>query len=281
MSAAKKSRSGFLFMFIVIALLGIIIYAYRDKFSVLLNTAFSSGKDLIENKKAKKENDKELFSEKIKLLDEVTKNREKIEKDLKNITEDFKKKDSTKNESSKSNVTDKKEMSEKITKNESSSKSSSVSSEKKSVETKETAPHSRKSIVYFSTLGDDESIKLVSVPRTVTYTNTPLTETIRALLTGPSGEEKKNNLITNIPDNTKLLSVAVKDNIAYINLSKEFEFNSFGREATIGQIKQIVYTVTEFSNVRSVQFLINGQVKTYLGGEGVIISKPLSRSDFS
>ena len=35
------------------------------------------------------------------------------------------------------------------------------------------------------------------------------------------------------------------------------------------QLKQIVYTATEFSTV-VVQFLINGEVKTYIGGDGVI-----------
>ena len=43
---------------------------------------------------------------------------------------------------------------------------------------------------------------------------------------------------------------------------------------------QIVYTATEFSTVKSVQFLIDGQKKEYLGSEGVWIGSPLSRTSF-
>ena len=119
------------------------------------------------------------------------------------------------------------------------------------------------------------------VDRTVFYFNTPLTETLKSLLSGPQGNEKNIEMITNITNNTKLLSVTIKNNTAFINFSEEFELNSYGRDSTITQIKQVVYTATEFPNVKNVQILINGQIKKYLGGEGVLINKPYSRNDFS
>ena len=44
---------------------------------------------------------------------------------------------------------------------------------------------------------------------------------------------------------------------------------------------QIVYTSTEFSTVDSVQFLIDGNKKDYLGSEGQWIGSPLSRASFN
>ena len=67
----------------------------------------------------------------------------------------------------------------------------------------------------------------------------------------------------------------------FLDFSTEFEFNSFGRESTVLQLKQIVFTATEYTDIKQIQFLIDGQIRTYLGGDGVFIGKPLSRNDFS
>ena len=98
---------------------------------------------------------------------------------------------------------------------------------------------------------------------------------------GPSASEEVNDIITNIPDNTALLSAWVKGETAYVNFSKDFENNRYGRESTILQLKQIVFTATEFKTIKNVQILIEGKNQTYLGGEGIIIGRPLSRNDFS
>jgi spore germination protein GerM len=42
-----------------------------------------------------------------------------------------------------------------------------------------------------------------------------------------------------------------------------------------------VYTCTEFTNVTSVLFLIEGKNADYLGPEGIFIGKPLTREDCS
>ncbi|QTQ17448.1 GerMN domain-containing protein [Treponema parvum] len=69
--------------------------------------------------------------------------------------------------------------------------------------------------------------------------------------------------------------------MAFLNFSEEFEYNPYGVEGYLGQLMQIVYTATSFSTVDSVQFLIEGQKKDYLGSEGVWIGSPLARSSFS
>ena len=65
-----------------------------------------------------------------------------------------------------------------------------------------------------------------------------------------------------------------------LNFNDEFEFNTIGVEGYLGQLMQIVYTATAFPTVDSVQILISGEKKDYLGSEGVWIGSPLARSSF-
>ncbi|MBI9109035.1 MAG: GerMN domain-containing protein [Spirochaetales bacterium] len=148
------------------------------------------------------------------------------------------------------------------------------------VETPERPQKIRRSKLFFIVVDDNGGISLKEKVRPVYYVDSPLTETINALLDGLSGSELNLGLISLIPEQTKLLSVAVKDGTAYLNFSDGFRFNSFGIEGYNAQLKQIVYTTTEFANINSVQILIEGAVNDYMGSEGVFIGKPLTRADF-
>ena len=75
------------------------------------------------------------------------------------------------------------------------------------------------------------------------------------------------------------MSASVKNGIAILNFSEEFQFNQFGAEGSLAQLMQVVYTATNFSTVKKVQFLIEGKKRDYLT-EGVWIGSPLSRSSF-
>ena len=85
-----------------------------------------------------------------------------------------------------------------------------------------------------------------------------------------------------IPAGTRLLGASVKNGIATLNFSEEFEFNGISADSYRAQLMQIVYTATEFSTVDSVQFLIEGQRKDYMGSEElqIWIGSPYSRSNF-
>ena len=141
------------------------------------------------------------------------------------------------------------------------------------------AVKTRTSKVYFTRVTMDDAY-LVEANREVHYTDSPLTETIKVLLAGTNAAEDAKYIVTNIPDNTRLLSARIANNTAYLDFSDEFENNFYGRESTLYQLKQIVYTATEFNGVDAVQILINGTKKDYLGGEGILIGEPLRRHDF-
>jgi spore germination protein GerM len=132
----------------------------------------------------------------------------------------------------------------------------------------------------FVSIDNDGSVSRKQISRTVTKNDSPLTGNIQLLLAGPTASERSKGCRSLIPDGTRLLSASVRDGVASLNFSEEFEYNRVGVEGYLGQLMQIVYTATEFSTVSSVQFLIDGQKKEYLGSEGVWIGSPLSRSSF-
>ncbi len=137
----------------------------------------------------------------------------------------------------------------------------------------------RDSNIYFTLIKDDNLI-LTPVHRSISYIDNPLEETLKMLMKGPTSNEEDMDIVTNIPDMTELKSVSIKNDIAYLDFSDEFEWNQYGKESIENQLKQIVYTATEFSNIKGVQFLIDGEIKEYLGGDGIIINKALKRGDF-
>lgn len=134
--------------------------------------------------------------------------------------------------------------------------------------------------LYFILINGDGTIERKEVVREVPKNTTPLTAALKALLNGPGLPERESGYISLIPEGTKLLSAKIQNKSATIDFSEEFAFNQYGVEGYLGQLMQIVYTATSFATIESVQFLIDGQKSEYLGGEGVWIGTPLSRTNF-
>lgn len=109
--------------------------------------------------------------------------------------------------------------------------------------------------------------------------DSPMGDALNQLIAGPSASESKTGCRTLIPAGTRLLGASIKNGVATLNFSEEFQFNQFGAEGSLAQLMQVVYTATEFSTVKSVQILIEGQKRDYLT-EGVWIGSPLNRSSF-
>lgn len=134
--------------------------------------------------------------------------------------------------------------------------------------------------VYFCRISEDGTQRMLAAFRKISSDNS-LKSALEALLAGPTNAESEHDIITNIPENAVLKSIRIEGDTAFLDFSSEFEVNSFGRDSVVLQLKQIVFTATEYSDIKKVQFLINGEKRTYLGGDGVVIGNPLSRDDFS
>ena len=133
--------------------------------------------------------------------------------------------------------------------------------------------------VYYTQVNSDGQILQTRVVRRLPVSQSPMLDSLNVLLAGPSAEELNRGIVNLIPQNTRILTTTIRGSTAYISFSEDFLFNTFGVEGYVAQLRQIVWTVTEFSNVNDVQILIEGRRMDYLG-EGIWIGSPISRQSF-
>jgi hypothetical protein len=120
----------------------------------------------------------------------------------------------------------------------------------------------------------------VAVLREIPATKGVATAAMNALLDGPSGAERSGGLSTTIPDGTDLLGLSIKDGVATVDLSREFESGG-GSASVLGRLAQVVYTLTQFPSVQSVLFRVEGRDLHALGGEGAVLDGPVGRDDYA
>jgi spore germination protein GerM len=123
---------------------------------------------------------------------------------------------------------------------------------------------------------------LVPVLREVPETKAVATAAMRALLAGPNDQEMDGRpaMFTAIPEGTRLLGLSIKDGIATVNLSREFESGG-GSASILYRLGQVVYTLTQFRTVDGVLFQLDGEPVTVFSGEGIILDHPVGREDYT
>ena len=87
-------------------------------------------------------------------------------------------------------------------------------------------------------------------------------------------------MYTDVPDGTRLLGLSIKNGVATVDLSAEFESGG-GKASILGRLAQVVYTLTQFSSVDAVNFELDGQPVTVFGGAGVVLDHPVGREDYT
>lgn len=102
---------------------------------------------------------------------------------------------------------------------------------------------------------------------------------IGLLLGGPTGPDQEVGATTAIPEGTELLGVEPEGDVLFVDLSSEFESGGGSLSMQL-RVAQVVYTATQFDGIDRVRILIEGEEVDAVGGEGVIVSEPLSRRDF-
>ena len=100
-----------------------------------------------------------------------------------------------------------------------------------------------------------------------------------ALLESEQVLDQYSQLSTAIPAGTKVLGISIKNGVATVDLSNEFESGGGSTSARF-RLGQVVYTLTQFSTVRSVLFEVEGRTVTTFGPEGIVLDGPQSRKDF-
>ncbi|MDR1216552.1 MAG: GerMN domain-containing protein [Treponema sp.] len=137
----------------------------------------------------------------------------------------------------------------------------------------------RTSTLYFVRISAEGDLIQVAVKKEFPHTSAPLTASLGSLLEGASVDDQYRGLVSFIPEGTRLLSAVIQHETAYISFNENFRYNTFGSEGYAAQIKQVIWTATEFPTVKDVQILIEGKKESYLG-DSFFIGAPLNRESF-
>ncbi len=131
---------------------------------------------------------------------------------------------------------------------------------------------------YFVLDGDVGVAGLVPTLREVPETTGVARAAMDALL-GADILDDDDRLSTAIPAGTRLLGLTIRNGIATVDLSREFESGG-GSASAFGRLGQVVYTLTQFPTVRAVLFQVEGRTVTTFGSEGIVLEGPQARDDF-
>jgi hypothetical protein len=99
------------------------------------------------------------------------------------------------------------------------------------------------------------------------------------LLSGPTDAERGEFIGTEIPAGTELRGLNIEDGVATVDLSAEFAQGGSTLEET-ARLAQVVYTITQFETVGSVQFLIEGGIVKSFGSHGIVLDRPQTRKGY-
>ena len=97
----------------------------------------------------------------------------------------------------------------------------------------------------------------------------PPDSALDALLAGPNTLEIELGMLSAIPAGTEVLGLTIEDGVATIDLSSEFETTGMGTTGEIGLVSQVVFTLTQFPTVDSVDITIEGEVRDAILSHGL------------
>ncbi len=131
--------------------------------------------------------------------------------------------------------------------------------------------------IYFDSSKDNNTTSNISKEERVMKRDEILGETIlNEIIKGPS---VKSNLNPVLPKDTRLLSFSIKDNIAYINFSKEADISLTASKEEVC-LKSIILSLTQLPSIQKVKISVENRDTGVLGGH-FDLSKPLGKDDIS
>ena len=102
---------------------------------------------------------------------------------------------------------------------------------------------------------------------------------LQAALTQLLAGSNEPDLTTTIPKETQLRSLRVASDGIHVDLSAAFKVGG-GSTSMTGRVAQVIYTATSMDPKAPVWISIEGKPLEVLGGEGLELSQPITRSEF-
>lgn len=99
---------------------------------------------------------------------------------------------------------------------------------------------------------------------------------VNCLIRGPRPEEKQKGVYTEIPQSSQIINITETSDKVVVNLNSAF-VNGGGTESLYKRLYQLIKTVKLNTNL-PVYLFIDGQRADVVGGEGIMLSQPLSNS---
>lgn len=99
---------------------------------------------------------------------------------------------------------------------------------------------------------------------------------IKKLIEGPSDIQKLFKTYSEIPEGTKIIAIIEGESKNIIDLTTEFDTGG-GTESIYNKLNQLIKTVEENTDKPTYLF-INGVQTEVFGGEGIMITQPLTRN---
>jgi Sporulation and spore germination len=123
--------------------------------------------------------------------------------------------------------------------------------------------------------------KLALTPANITLPteNSPdeqLSAALKRLIKGPANSD----VTSSIPPETKLNSLTVQKDGVHVDLNKAFTSGG-GSTNMQGRLGQIIYTASSLNPADPVWISVEGEPLKVLGGEGLELSQPMTRTEFS
>ena len=130
-------------------------------------------------------------------------------------------------------------------------------------------------IIYFISVDKNGSSWFTKSIRPLPEGQSKISYAIKGLIKGPQKAEKANGVYSEIPSETKLLSIKETSDRVIVNLSGDFQYGG-GADSLYSRVKQLIKTSIANSPNKPVYLYIDGKQANVIGGEGVMLKQPLS-----
>ncbi len=131
--------------------------------------------------------------------------------------------------------------------------------------------------IYFT---NSNSGALKKITKSLPSNEDRLNYAVNELLKGPDLKEKNQGYSSEIPKGTKLLGIKDEGSIIILDISDEFQYGG-GTESQYTRLNQLIKTVLEQKPNKPVYLYLNGKKAEIIGGEGILLTQPLSENSLN